>query len=184
MRDGDRQGGGREDTQEGERKVGRERESQDKKNTEKEGEGQRETRSTVVSQVSAHGRLEFTGKKRGWVLTRRSHLYVHCIYVHTNHQIIKMGGECFIRRWMLTRDTSVERITKGHKEREREEGMQFDGYNSPGQVENCPPNSLTLVLLCSMQNGEMVMILVSPKLDSWTLEPSCAGQNRTRSQWR
>ncbi len=128
-----------------------------------------------------------TTKKNGGGHSDGEAIYMYNAYTHkpSNHQNGGGGGEHFVRRWALTRHTSVERITKGHKERQREEGMQFDGYNLPGQTDhNCPPNSLTLVLLCSMQNGEMVMILVSPKLDSWTLEPSCAGQNQTRSQWR
>ncbi len=32
------------------------------------------TRVCRISRVSAHGRLKFTGQKRGWALTRKSHL--------------------------------------------------------------------------------------------------------------
>ncbi len=49
----------------------------------------------LFSQESAHGSLKFTGQKTG-VSAYTEKLFVHMMYTHANHRIIKNGG------WALT----------------------------------------------------------------------------------
>ncbi len=51
---------------------------------------------TVISQLSAHGRLKFTGQTTGvGIYTEKS--FVRIMHIHTDHRIIKKRG------WALTR---------------------------------------------------------------------------------
>ncbi len=57
---------------------------------------------TVISRLSAHGRLKFTGQKTGvGIYTEKP--FVRITHIHTDHRIIKK------RRWALTRENTVRK---------------------------------------------------------------------------
>ncbi len=61
---------------------------------------------TVISRLSAHGRLKFTGQKTGvGVYTEKP--FVRITHIHTNHRIIKKRGWALTRRWALTQENTV-----------------------------------------------------------------------------
>ncbi len=59
--------------------------------------------NTVISRLSAHGRLKFMGQEMGvGVYTEKP--FVH---IHTDHRIIQKRGWALTRRWALTRENTV-----------------------------------------------------------------------------
>ncbi len=62
---------------------------------------------TVVSRVSAHGCLEFTGQISG-VGAHTEKPSVRISYIHVNRRIVNNGGWVLTRRWVLTWDTTIQ----------------------------------------------------------------------------
>ncbi len=63
--------------------------------------------TNVISRVSAHGRLKFTGQKTG-VCAYTEKPIVRITHIHTDHiGSSKMRGWVLIRRWVLTREITV-----------------------------------------------------------------------------
>ncbi len=62
----------------------------------------------VVSRLSTHAHLEFSGQKRAEYMYLHSEPFVRVTYINVyTHELSKNGVRALTRRWALTRDTTI-----------------------------------------------------------------------------